>query len=71
MSVHLRRTQACETDGCTRPARHHGLCSHCYRAATPAQRATCDLADQPTVSLDCLELLAALPAYAGVRRWVG
>jgi hypothetical protein len=44
----MRWEQCCETDGCTKPAHHGALCAACFRAATPARRAT--------------ELLAAAPA---------
>lgn len=46
----MRWEQCCETDGCTKPAHHGALCAACFRAATPARRAT--------------ELLAAAPAPA-------
>jgi hypothetical protein len=39
MSAHLRWEQCCESQDCTRPARHGGLCAACFRAATPARRA--------------------------------
>ena len=40
MSVNLRWEQCCETERCTKPARHGSLCAACFLAATPAQRAT-------------------------------
>jgi hypothetical protein len=57
MSIRLRYEQCCETEGCKRPIRHGDLCSACYRGATPAVRAVCDLMDEsekdrPRVDLD-------------------
>ena len=46
MSVQLRYDQCCESEGCTKPARHGSLCSVCYMAATPARRAVELLADR-------------------------
>lgn len=41
----LRLDQCCEREGCIKPARHGGLCSSCFMAATPGQRAVCKLVD--------------------------
>lgn len=46
MTVHLRREQCCESEDCTRPARHGALCVACYMAATPARRAVERLCDE-------------------------
>ena len=46
MTVQLRYDQCCESEGCTKPARHGALCSVCYMAATPARRAVELLADR-------------------------
>jgi hypothetical protein len=46
MSVELRWEQCCESQGCTKPARHGTLCAACFRAATPARRAVELLAGQ-------------------------
>lgn len=46
MSCHLRYEQCCIEDDCIRPARHAGLCSRHYLAASPAVRATADLLDR-------------------------
>ena len=52
----MRWEQCCESDGCTKPAHHGALCAACFRAATPARRAT--------------ELLAAAPAPAPADDYV-
>ncbi|MDQ1679304.1 MAG: hypothetical protein QOI42_163 [Frankiaceae bacterium] len=47
MSVAMRWEQCCETEGCTRPARHGALCATCFLAASPARRVVELLGDQP------------------------
>lgn len=47
MSVAMRWEQCCETEACTRPARHGALCAACFLAASPARRVVELLGDQP------------------------
>jgi hypothetical protein len=47
MSVNMRWEQCCESQGCTKPAHYGALCAACFRAATPARRATELLSAQP------------------------
>ena len=46
MSVHLRRENCCETEGCMKPAYYGELCAACWFAASPARRAAELLADE-------------------------
>ncbi len=43
----MRWEQCCESEGCTKPARHGTLCAACFLAATPARRAVELLAGAP------------------------
>jgi hypothetical protein len=64
MSVHLRWEQCCESEGCTKPARHGVLCTPCYLAATPGRRAVERLAAAPDSAHD---VRADLVDERGVR----
>jgi hypothetical protein len=58
--IHVRREQACDEDGCQRPARYGWLCAACFMAATPARRAV-ELLALDRAQSDELEALWRLP----------
>jgi hypothetical protein len=50
MSVEMRWEQCCESQDCTKPARHGVLCAACFLAASPARRAVELLASEPVTA---------------------